>query len=92
MLSLPTNTEQVAAIVRLCVEHGAPVLPQGGNTSLCGGAMPRERGEPPVIVNLTRMRRIRSIDPVNNTMEVDAGCVLADDPGDRCGGRTGSIR
>jgi FAD/FMN-containing dehydrogenase len=35
---LPSNTEQVAAIVRLCVERGVPVLPQGGNTSLCGGA------------------------------------------------------
>jgi len=74
---LPANTQQVAAVVRLCAEHGVPVLPQGGNTSLCGGAVPSAEGKPPVIVALTRMRRIRSIDPVNNTMEVDAGCVLA---------------
>lgn len=74
---LPINTEQVAAVVRLCVENGVPVLPQGGNTSLCGGATPSEHSKPPVIILLTRMRRIRSIDPVNNTMEVDAGCVLA---------------
>ncbi|MCA6126191.1 FAD-binding oxidoreductase [Bradyrhizobium sp. WSM 1704] len=74
---LPANTEQVAAVVRLCAEHGVPVLPQGGNTSLCGGATPAADGPPPVIVALTRMRRIRSIDPVNNTMVVDAGCVLA---------------
>jgi FAD/FMN-containing dehydrogenase len=73
----PSSTLQVAAIVRLCVEHGVPVLPQGGNTSLCGGATPFEEGKRPVIIALTRMRRIRSIDPVNNTMEVDAGCVLA---------------
>ena len=53
------------------------VLPQGGNTSLCGGATPSGQGKPPVIVALTRMRRIRSLDPVNNTMVVDAGCVLA---------------
>ncbi|GLR88792.1 FAD-binding oxidoreductase [Bradyrhizobium iriomotense] len=74
---LPANTEQVASIVRLCVENGTPVLPQGGNTSLCGGATPSELSKPPVIILLTRMRRIRSIDPVNNTMVVDAGCVLA---------------
>ncbi|MGX1166027.1 FAD/FMN-containing dehydrogenase [Bradyrhizobium sp. USDA 372] len=74
---LPSTTEQVAAIVRLCVAHDTPVLPQGGNTSLCGGATPSEQGKPPVIVALTRMRRIRSLDPVNNTMVVDAGCVLA---------------
>ncbi len=74
---LPSNTQQVVAIVRLCVENGVPVLPQGGNTSLCGGATPSGQGKPPVIVLLSRMRRIRSLDPVNNTMEVDAGCVLA---------------
>jgi FAD/FMN-containing dehydrogenase len=74
---LPSSTEQVAAIVRMCVESGVPVLPQGGNTSLCGGATPSEHGKRPVIVLLSRMRRIRSLDPVNNTMVVDAGCVLA---------------
>jgi FAD/FMN-containing dehydrogenase len=55
-----------------------PILPQGGNTSLCGGAVPGEAGVPPVIINLSRLRNIRSIDPVNNTIEVEAGCVLAD--------------
>lgn len=74
---LPSTTEQVAAIVRLCIAHETPMLPQGGNTSLCGGATPSGQGKPPVIVALTRMRRIRSLDPVNNTVVVDAGCVLA---------------
>lgn len=74
---LPSTTEQVASIVRLCVAHDTPVLPQGGNTSLCGGATPSGQGKPPVIVALTRMRRIRSLDSVNNAMVVDAGCVLA---------------
>jgi FAD/FMN-containing dehydrogenase len=53
------------------------VLPQGGNTSLCGGAVPAAEGRPPVIVNLSRMRRIRRVDAANNSMEVEAGCVLA---------------
>lgn len=74
---LPSNAEQVAAAVKVCIDAGTPILAQGGNTSLCGGAVPAERGNPPVIVNLQRMRRVRSIDPANNSMVVDAGCVLA---------------
>ena len=73
----PANAEQVAAVVRCCARHGIPLLPQGGNTSLCGGATPWESGPAPVILNLARMRAVRSIDPVNSTMEVEAGCVLA---------------
>jgi FAD/FMN-containing dehydrogenase len=72
----PSNTAQVAAVVRLCAAHGVPVLPQGGNTSLCAGAIPRNEGVAPVIVNLARMRRIRHIDAANGSMEVEAGCVL----------------
>ncbi|MEL4070178.1 FAD-binding oxidoreductase [Ochrobactrum sp. GPK 3] len=73
----PANTEQVAAIVACCNRHGVAVLPQGGNTGLVGGSVPAKDGPAPVIVSLDRMRRIRNVDPVNNTMEVDAGCVLA---------------
>ncbi|MFL9874896.1 FAD-binding oxidoreductase [Paraburkholderia megapolitana] len=73
---LPSCTEHVAAIVRLCAAHGVPVLPQGGNTSLCGGAVPADIGIPPVIVSLSRMRQIRRIDAANGSMEVEAGCVL----------------
>ncbi len=74
---LPASTEQVSAIVTLCARTGTPVLAQGGNTSLCGGATPEANGQPPVIIGLQRMRAIRSIDPINNTICVDAGCVLA---------------
>ncbi len=76
-VALPNSTQQVADIVRLCNAHATPVLPQGGNTSLCGGAVPDEAGPPPVIVNLSRLRQIRRVDPANNSMEVEAGCVLA---------------
>ncbi|MDR6602267.1 FAD/FMN-containing dehydrogenase [Achromobacter deleyi] len=76
-VALPGNTQQAADIVRLCNAHATPVLPQGGNTSLCGGAVPDADGKPPVIVNLARMRKIRRVDAANNSMEVEAGCVLA---------------
>jgi len=77
---LPGNAQQVAQVVRLCQAHGMPVLPQGGNTSLCGGAVPvadTTGSKPPVIVNLARMRHILQVDAASSTMEVEAGCVLA---------------
>jgi len=76
-VALPADTAAVAATVKLCVQNGVPILVQGGNTSLCGGAVPNSKGAPPVIINLQRMRRIRSVDPANNAIHVDAGCVLA---------------
>jgi len=76
-VALPSCTQQVADVVRLCHAHDTPMLPQGGNTSLCGGAVPTTQGKPPVIINLARMRRIRQVDAAGSTMEVEAGCVLA---------------
>jgi len=70
----PANTEEVAAVVRACNEAVVPVVPQGGNTGLCGGATPI-KGE--VVVSLTRLNRVCAIDTDNNTMTVEAGCTLA---------------
>lgn len=72
----PATTEQVSFVVRACAESGTPVLPQGGNTSLCGGAVPSADGARPVIVSLARMRRIRHVDAANGSIEVEAGCIL----------------
>ena len=71
----PASTADVSAVVCACAQAGAPIVPQGGNTSLCGGATP-DSGGSAVIVNLSRMNRIRAIDPSNNTITVEAGCVL----------------
>ncbi|CAK7260543.1 MULTISPECIES: FAD-binding oxidoreductase [unclassified Shinella] len=73
----PADAAEVAGIVACCARHGVPVLPQAGNTGLVGGSVPAAEGPAPVIVALERLRRIRKVDPVNNTMEVEAGCVLA---------------
>ncbi|MEO7402926.1 MAG: FAD-binding oxidoreductase [Burkholderiales bacterium] len=72
----PKTTAEVAAVVKLCAEAGAPIVPQGGNTGLVGGATPDASGTQ-VIINLSRMNRIRAIDTQNNTIVVEAGCVLA---------------
>ena len=72
----PASTVEVAAVVRLCADAGAAIVPQGGNTGMCGGATPDATGEE-VVVSLTRMNRVRTIDKANATITVDAGAPLA---------------
>src|SRR6201982_2080405 len=72
----PASTAEVAAVVRICAEARLPIVPQGGNTGLVGGGGPPEDATN-IVLALGRMNRIRAIDPVNFTMTVEAGCVLA---------------
>jgi FAD/FMN-containing dehydrogenase len=72
----PADTEEVAAVVNLCLEAGVPIVPQGGNTGLCGGATPLPDGRS-LVVNLSRLNRIRAFDAANDTLCVEAGCTLA---------------
>lgn len=71
----PGNTAEVAAIVRLCNEFRVPIVPQGGNTGLVLGSIPDQSGTA-IVLSLTRMNRIRAVDPLNNTLTADAGCIL----------------
>jgi FAD/FMN-containing dehydrogenase len=73
----PASTAEVAGVVGLLAEAKVAIVPQGGNTGMCGGATPDASGRQ-VIVNLSRMNKVRAVDVSNNTMTVDAGCVLAD--------------
>jgi FAD/FMN-containing dehydrogenase len=72
----PATTAEVAAVVVCCAEHGVPIVPQGGNTGLCGGATPRDDGSE-VVVSLSRMNHMRAIDVDNATLTVEAGVPLA---------------
>ncbi|MCQ3001331.1 FAD-binding oxidoreductase [Pseudomonas syringae] len=71
----PADTEQVAAVVRLCVAHQAPIVVQGGNTGLMGAATPDASGRA-VLVLLDRLNRVREVDTDNDTFTVEAGCIL----------------
>jgi len=81
----PASTAEVAAVMKLCAQTRTAVVPQGGNTGLCGGATPLAAEEASrfvpgggqIVLNLSRLNRIRAVDPVNNTITVEAGCVLA---------------
>lgn len=72
----PRDTSEVAAVVSLCSDTQVAIVPQGGNTGLSGGATPLPGGRS-VVVNLSRMNRVRAVDPANNTLTVEAGCTLA---------------
>ncbi|HZU88788.1 MAG TPA: FAD-binding oxidoreductase [Stellaceae bacterium] len=77
LVVLPASTAEVAAIVRICAREKLPIVPQGGNTGLVSGALPAEDGDN-IVLALGRMNRIRAIDPINFTMTVEAGCILAE--------------
>src|SRR3984893_10527232 len=70
----PGTPAEVAAILRLANETKTPIVPQGGNTGLVGGQVPLG-GE--IVLSLTRLDRIREVDPISNTMTCEAGVVLA---------------
>jgi FAD/FMN-containing dehydrogenase len=72
----PANTAEAARVVALCAQAGVAIVPQGGNTGLCGGSVPTgARRE--IVLALARMNRIRELDALNDTITVEAGCVLA---------------
>jgi FAD/FMN-containing dehydrogenase len=72
LVARPASTAELSALVALCAAEGVGVVPQGGNTGLCGGASPDGQ----ILVSLSRMNKIRSVDPVNFTMTLEAGVVL----------------
>jgi FAD/FMN-containing dehydrogenase len=75
-VALPASTAELAGLMALCHEVRIPVVPQGGLTGLVGAAVATERRE--LVVSLERMNRVRTIDPVDFAMVVEAGCILED--------------
>ena len=71
----PADAAEVAAVVRACAEAGAAVVPQGGNTGLVGGGVPRG-GE--VLLSLKRLARVEAIDGGSGGLVAGAGATLAD--------------
>lgn len=87
-LLAPGDTAEVQQIVRLCSQYRVPLVPQGGNTSMVGGAIPDRTGNA-LLLSLRRMHSIRHVDRQENSMVCEAGVVLADvhDAADKCGRR-----
>jgi len=73
----PDTTADVASVVRWCAAHRVPIVPQGGNTGLSGGATADDSGLA-IVLSLARLRRVRAVDTVNQSITVEAGCVLTE--------------
>jgi len=73
-VAAPDTTEQVSKVMRLCNETNTSVVPLGGNTGLVGGGVPNGG----IVLSTHRMNRFLNLDVVNQTMAVEAGCILAD--------------
>lgn len=70
----PASTQEVAQLITLCQQHHIAIVPQGGNTSLVLGSIPHTM--PCIVLSLTRLKKIRNIDVINNSITVEAGCTL----------------
>ncbi|MDE2448445.1 MAG: FAD-binding oxidoreductase [Gammaproteobacteria bacterium] len=75
-IALPRTVSEVTQLLAFCNHSHLGVVPQGGNTSYCGGATPDESGRQ-IVVSLSRLNRIRHLDPLNYSIVAEAGCVLA---------------
>jgi FAD/FMN-containing dehydrogenase len=73
----PANTDEVSHVVATCARAGVAIVPQGGNTGLCGGATPLS-GKPGIVLRLDRMNQIRAFSVAEETITVEAGCILAE--------------
>ncbi|MDP9249808.1 MAG: FAD-binding oxidoreductase, partial [Chloroflexota bacterium] len=74
----PGSTDEVSAVLRACAAAGAAVVPQGGNTGLVGGSVPRASGaRPQILLSTLRLRDVEEVDPLAGEVTVGAGITLA---------------
>ena len=71
-LAMPESTEEVSALVKLCLKHEVAITPQGGNTGLVDAGTPH--GE--ITLSMRRMQQVRAVDPFNNSLIIEAGAPL----------------
>lgn len=74
-LAAPASTAEVAGLVKLCAAHGVPIVPQGGNSGMAGGATPDASGTA-VLLSLRRMDAIRDLDAAAGQVVCEAGVIL----------------
>src|SRR5262245_23059966 len=74
-MASPASTEEVAALVTLCAQHRVPIVPQGGNSGMAGGATPDESGRS-LLLSLRRLNAVRELDAEGRKVTCEAGLVL----------------
>jgi len=74
-MASPASTQELAALVRLCAEHNVPIVPQGGNSGMVGGATPDAQGKS-LLLSMRRMNTIGDFDVAARKVTCGAGVVL----------------
>ena len=75
IILFPKSTGSISKIIKVCEKNQIPIIPQGGNTGLVGGSVPRkDKGE--IIVNLKNMNNIRKVNLTDNSVVIESGCIL----------------
>lgn len=75
LVARPASTQEVSGVVKICAQYGLAIVPQAGNTGLCGGAVPAG-SRPCIILSVSRMNRILSVDPLRYSVTAEAGCIV----------------
>ena len=77
LVLFPKSVKSISKIVKVCEKNHIPIIPQGGNTGLVGGSVPRkDKGE--IILNLKNLNSIRKINLTDNSIVIESGCILED--------------
>lgn len=77
LVLFPTSTKKVQEIIRYCYDNDIKIVSQGGNTSLCGANVPNSKDDQlEIVLNSSKLNRILEIDPFNQSMLVESGCIL----------------
>ena len=75
MIIFPKSVDRISKIIIACEKNYIPIVPQGGNTGLVGGSVPRKnKGE--IIINLKNLNKIRNINLTDNSVIIESGCIL----------------
>ncbi len=77
IILFPASTKKVQEIIRYCYENDIKIVSQGGNTSLCGANVPNSNDDQlEIVLNSSKLNRILEVDPFNQSMLVESGCIL----------------
>ena len=73
----PKSVNSISKIIKVCEKNNIPIIPQGGNTGLVGGSVPR-KGKGEIVLNLKNLNSIRKINHTDNSIVIESGCILED--------------
>jgi len=75
LIIFPKSVDKLSKIVKICNKKNIKIVPQGGNTGLVGGSVPR-KNKNEIIINLSKLNKIREVDLIGSSVTIESGCIL----------------